>query len=317
MTALELLVRLERVRCLGDRAWLARCPAHDDRVQSLSIGVGADERILLCCHAGCTTGDVVASLGLALGDLFIDGHREDRHQPGYVRVPPLRRVAVANQPRIEADPTVTDSDVERWVLRLQQHPRLLARVEAVKGWTPATLLLLAIGYDGRRLTLPVRAPGGRLLGVLRYLPGGEPKMLATRGVGRDLWPAPELHYPPGTPIWLVEGEPDAISATELGLQAVSAPGAGRWSDDWTRRLSDRTVIVVADCDAPGRIAARRAVDQLFQHADVRYVDLDATRCDGHDIGDELAAAVPQGDLGLRRLRRALEEAAGFRQARAA
>ena len=50
--------------------WTARCPAHDDRHASLSINVGDGGKVLLHCHAGCTTETIVAKLGLKLADLF-------------------------------------------------------------------------------------------------------------------------------------------------------------------------------------------------------------------------------------------------------
>lgn len=48
----------------------ARCPAHKDEHNSLSIGIGDDGRILLRCHAGCTTAAVCNAMGIALKDLF-------------------------------------------------------------------------------------------------------------------------------------------------------------------------------------------------------------------------------------------------------
>jgi len=53
-------------RALGGRkvgsGWMARCPVHDDREPSLSIRHGADGKVLLCCHAGCEQGRVIAGL---------------------------------------------------------------------------------------------------------------------------------------------------------------------------------------------------------------------------------------------------------------
>ena len=51
---------------------MARCPAHADRTPSLSVGVGGDGQILLCCHAGCDASAVVAALGLTMADLRSD-----------------------------------------------------------------------------------------------------------------------------------------------------------------------------------------------------------------------------------------------------
>jgi len=49
--------------------WECRCPAHDDQVASLSLAQG-EKGVVLTCHAGCATPDVVAALGLKMSDLF-------------------------------------------------------------------------------------------------------------------------------------------------------------------------------------------------------------------------------------------------------
>jgi len=54
------------------KGWSARCPAHDDRSPSLSIAVGDDGRVLLRCHAGCTTDAIVGAMGVTMADLFDD-----------------------------------------------------------------------------------------------------------------------------------------------------------------------------------------------------------------------------------------------------
>ncbi len=53
-------------KALGGRkagaAWMARCPAHDDRAPSLSIADARDGKVLVRCHAGCNQRDVIALL---------------------------------------------------------------------------------------------------------------------------------------------------------------------------------------------------------------------------------------------------------------
>src|SRR6476659_5098104 len=53
-------------KALGGRkaggAWMARCPAHDDREPSLSIRKGDDGKVLVRCHAGCDQERVIAAL---------------------------------------------------------------------------------------------------------------------------------------------------------------------------------------------------------------------------------------------------------------
>lgn len=55
----------------------ARCPAHDDRNASLSIGDRSDGNgVVVNCHAGCSANEIVAALGWKLADLF-DEPRQD------------------------------------------------------------------------------------------------------------------------------------------------------------------------------------------------------------------------------------------------
>jgi len=46
-----------------------RCPAHHDTRASLSVGIGTDGRVLVHCHAGCATREIVVAAGLAMADL--------------------------------------------------------------------------------------------------------------------------------------------------------------------------------------------------------------------------------------------------------
>lgn len=66
--------RLERIADLFDAerncdGWRACCPAHDDNTPSLSINEGKDGRILIHCHAGCETKEVLEKVGLSMRDL--------------------------------------------------------------------------------------------------------------------------------------------------------------------------------------------------------------------------------------------------------
>jgi hypothetical protein len=55
--------------------WTARCPAHADRVNSLSIAQGRDGRALIYCHSGCEFVEIVAALDLRVRDLFVSQRR--------------------------------------------------------------------------------------------------------------------------------------------------------------------------------------------------------------------------------------------------
>ncbi len=73
MTINVLLNNLEKVREKGRGRYEACCPSHSDKNPSLAIKLMQDGRILMHCHAGCSTSDIVATLGLTMSSLFPDG----------------------------------------------------------------------------------------------------------------------------------------------------------------------------------------------------------------------------------------------------
>jgi hypothetical protein len=68
MTA-ETIAKLLQARRTGT-GWQGRCPAHPDRLPSLSIREGEAGRTLVHCHAGCTLPAVLEAAGLRMADLF-------------------------------------------------------------------------------------------------------------------------------------------------------------------------------------------------------------------------------------------------------
>jgi hypothetical protein len=53
-----------------DRGYSARCPAHEDRNPSLSIGQGHDGRALVYCHRGCALEEIARALSMEMTELF-------------------------------------------------------------------------------------------------------------------------------------------------------------------------------------------------------------------------------------------------------
>ena len=69
MRLTDVVARFAGAKQSGD-VWALKCPAHDDRVASVSMSEGDDGRVLVHCHAGCSTADILASVGLTVADLF-------------------------------------------------------------------------------------------------------------------------------------------------------------------------------------------------------------------------------------------------------
>lgn len=68
----DFLNRLDKCTPAKGGGWVSRCPAHADKIPSLSVKEGNDGRILLKCHAGCEADSVAGALSLKLSDLFVE-----------------------------------------------------------------------------------------------------------------------------------------------------------------------------------------------------------------------------------------------------
>ena len=68
MTLQELLTHFEVSRKLSNTSYQCKCPSHSDGKASLTI---SEEKgtILIHCHAGCDTEDILAAVGLTFQDL--------------------------------------------------------------------------------------------------------------------------------------------------------------------------------------------------------------------------------------------------------
>lgn len=75
----DLIAKLSGVRKCGDRLWMAKCPCHDDRKPSLSVGVGDKAPVVLKCHAGCEADAILKQLGFEWADFYDQPERSNGH----------------------------------------------------------------------------------------------------------------------------------------------------------------------------------------------------------------------------------------------
>ena len=70
----RLLMQAKNVQQSDGENWTCYCPVHegdgDGHANSLSVSAGNDGKILVNCHAGCDSKDVVYAFGLTWGDCF-------------------------------------------------------------------------------------------------------------------------------------------------------------------------------------------------------------------------------------------------------
>lgn len=65
----EIVNKFQGAKLIGDNSYQVKCPAHKDEKASLTI-TEEDNKILMYCHAGCSTQDILSSVGLTEKDLF-------------------------------------------------------------------------------------------------------------------------------------------------------------------------------------------------------------------------------------------------------
>jgi hypothetical protein len=102
-----LLARLEGVITTG-KGWRARCPAHGGKSASLAITDGDNGTLLLHCFAGCQVHDVLAAVGLRVGDLFV---RRDLRGMSPSERGQLRQAALLPRWRAALDVLATEATV--------------------------------------------------------------------------------------------------------------------------------------------------------------------------------------------------------------
>ncbi len=222
-----LLSRLQRVRSSGD-GYTAVCPAHEDRSPSLSIRTTAEGRVLLKCHAGCESGEVLASLGLSWKDLHLQ-----------------------EAPRASSS---------------QQ--RKAVTTEQLKSWGSTECLYEYQKASGEPLFLVARLrQAGRKKSFVQYraVPSGG-WLKGLEGLQTTLYRLPQLltaRQLPDPLVYLVEGEKDVETLLSLGLTATCNPGgAGKWREHFSGSLQGFRVVLIPDNDEVGHAHVQHVAQNL-------------------------------------------------------
>jgi hypothetical protein len=282
------------VRCFAD----PHAHAHADR--SPSCSVSTENGAWMCWGCGANGGAYDAALARghsprsAIELMIKHGltERRERWTPPSARGRRVRSAAPAPAPRAATEQRVlatTEDEFERWHEELFSVGRQgwVERLAAQRLWSTETMRALGLGYDRGRLAIPIRTASGRLRGVLRYLPGAEPKMLAVRGTQLGLIPHPASER--SHSLLLVEGPADMIAAHSRGWPAVAVPGDYAWQPEWAELLRGRDVTIAMDSDDAGRAAAERIAHDLRDVCAHRVLELAPERNDGFDLTDWLKA----------------------------
>lgn len=226
----ETALRARGMRADGNGNWT--CPAHDDRVPSLSMRAAEDGRVLVRCHAGCETPAVVEALGLGMSDLF-EGQRRRVEREG---IPPKERATAQRS-------GFTVADYAEW----KRLPiSFLNEIGVTDCKHPHYGPVVRISYNdeqGEEGTVRFRLMG-RGNDRFRWRKGSKPTLY---GLDR-LQAARDVGY-----VVLVEGESDCHTLWYHGVPALGIPGVSTWRDNWVDFLEGiETVYVVVEPDEAGQ-----------------------------------------------------------------
>ena len=245
-----LLERLEGVR-RSRGGYIARCPAHEDRNASLSIGVGDDGRALVRCFAGCATADVCAAVGLNLAELF--AKRGDRPSRAAVRKPIAK-------PRIDDRPKRTPAELQTIdaQCRADLTDNRLATLSARLRVSRRSLQAFGVGWIAGAYAFAMRDADGTIIGIRTRHNDGKKRCLTGSRLGLIL-PTSDAPYG-GDVIYndmllIAEGESDAAAALDLGYRAVGRPGCVNCEStvvEYVCRARPARVVILADADDPGQ-----------------------------------------------------------------
>ena len=244
----------------SSNGWEARCPCrNDDNNPSLSIHEKDDGQILVHCHrsaGACGAAEIVGSIGLTLADLRPDSKNSstDFDPPKYEKSKPKKLTFVSKYEYKDADGIVL--------------------FEKVRFTEP----------DGKK-TFRQRRPDGS--GGWTYKLGGTPKVLYNLPLVNTAIENKES-------IFVVEGEKDCDTLTQMGACATTMPGgAGKWLEIHSEALAGATVDIIADNDEIGRKHA------LYVYQKLKEVECDVEifKCpEAKDITDHIEAGGSTAEL---------------------
>jgi hypothetical protein len=247
----DLLARLVGALCSGD-GWTARCPAHEDRHNSLSIHL-RDGRWLLKCHAGCGWQEIIEALDLDAADLFDDGAGGGG---GLTR----------GNNRATGQPGTTGLTLGQYAIA-KALPTDFLKTCGVSEFT----------YDHKpALRIPYLGAGGEELAVRFRIALDGDRFRWKSGTKPCLYGLHRLaEAQKAGQVVLVEGESDCHTLWFHGIPALGIPGAANWREGRDAHHLDgiETIYVVVEPDRGGDAVRAWLARSTIRHR-AKLVSLD-------------------------------------------
>ena len=237
-----LLPRLDSVRQYGGY-WKACCPAHEDREASMTIGRGTSQPIVIRCHAGCDSADILAKIGLTWAELC--GPREETGAPGRAEWTPHGDATAVY------DYTDEDGKLLFQVLRTagKQFPQRVPDASRKTGWRWTLNDTRRVPYRLPRVIEAVRA------GEIVYVCEGEKDVHAVESAG-----ATATCNPGGAGKWRPEYSEFFRDAAVIIVADRDKPGQAHARQVATSLQGIAAAVEIAEAAGEGAAAGARIKD---------------------------------------------------------
>ena len=245
----EIIRHFNNVKPNGKNGYMACCPYHGDKHQSLSISE-KDGKILMNCFAGCDIRDILWSSGLQEKDLFNDpgSNEHTAERPRSVEYDydrNLKKMRYYKQ---------TEDGGWRKTFCWKHRDENGSWQNGMGGMTPPLYKQYLLDLARQKTKSPTQAePDGDL-----------------------------FDDEPFNTVFIAEGEKDVDTlCNKLGLKAVCSPHGGtsgslqsKWREEYNDEFRDLDVAILPDNDEVGRQFAAMVAQQIFPYAkSVKIVDL--------------------------------------------
>lgn len=251
---------VELGQLVGPNERRIRCPFHDDHTPSANVNTETGLWVCHTCDKGGSPIDFLMDKGLdfkaALAEVGRLAGLEAPSRNGH-RSNGAAGTPSPAAPLSKTKGKLTEANVKAWHEAALRNPDLMRWFHEKRGFTDETVAWWQLGWDGQRVTIPVRDGSGDLVNVRRYLrdaTGEQGKMLSLMsGSGPDtttrLFPGEALP----SDVLLVEGEWDAMLARQHGFANAFTvtSGAGVWNPTLTPLFTGTTVTIAYDNDEAG------------------------------------------------------------------
>lgn len=247
--------------------WQAHCPTHEDRKPSLSISEADDGKVLLKCHAGCSTDRVLDAAGLQKSDLFPDSRQSSQNHGQPIRTTTRKR----KKDSVKSSFASIADTLKKLNWKLGEHSHCWIYKDSHGEDNGAT-----IRWD---------TTDGKEIRPLSLIDGSW--TIKAMPCPRPLYQLPSISE--AERVFVVEGEKCADAMASLGFVATTSTGGARAVDktDWSS-LEGKEVIVIPDNDQPGEDYANEVASVISNSCSpscVRIVDLKALWPESPEKGD--------------------------------